>query len=305
MAAYSAEYDEPVLIEGATGTGKEVLARFINKNGSRSKEAFVPVNCAAINPELAESTLFGHIKGAYTGAISTRPGYFKTADGGTIFLDEIGELPLEIQPKLLRVLDYGEFQPVGSDKTIKVDVKLITATNRNLEEMVNDGLFREDLYQRINVLKFTIPPLQERPEDIPLLIEFFISKWNKTYGKSRELTPEALSMLTEYNWPRNVREVKSVIERLCCLTREDEISADLLPPEILKYFNRKSIHSDMLIPLPEEGLNLRTLLNSIEAHYYREAMKRTNGNAAEAAKLLEITAPAFRKALRDRIDINS
>lgn len=303
QASVSAEYDAPVLIEGDTGTGKEVLARFIYNNGPRKNKAFVAVNCATINASLADSTLFGHVKGAFTGALTDRPGYFKSADGGTIFLDEIGELPLEIQPKLLRALDYGEFQQVGTDKTVNVDVRVIAATNRNLEEMIDEGSFRADLYQRINVLKFNIPPLSDRREDIPLLLDFFISDWNRKYGKDRRLSAEALSLLTSYSWPRNVRQIKAVIERLCCITITDEISSEILPAEILEYFNRMAAHADLLVPIPEGGLDLKTLLNSIEARYYREAMERTGSNASEAARLLGIAPPAFRKALRERINI--
>ena len=264
-AAQAAKYDVPVLIEGATGTGKEVMARFIHDQSSRMQEPFIPVNCATIPKDLAESHFFGNVKGAFTGADTDRPGFLKTADKGTLFLDEIGELPLDIQPKLLRALETGEFQPVGTVKTVKTDIRIIAATNRNLLEMTENGSFRSDLYQRITVVPLTIPPLKERREDIPLMLQFFLAKWNREYNQNRVLSAEALSMLTDYAWPRNVRELRNVVQQICCLTPSDEITAENLPDEILEYFNRKRPHSDLLIPLSDKGIDLRTMLNNIEA----------------------------------------
>ena len=303
-AGQSAKYDVPVLIEGDTGTGKEVLARFIHDNSERSDKPFVPVNCAAVTRDLAESTFFGHVKGAFTGASANRPGYMKAADGGTLFLDEIGELPIDIQPKLLRALETGEFNPVGTVDTVRTDIRIIAATNRNLSEMIEQGTFRSDLYQRVNVVKLIIPPLRERKEDIPLLIQFFLSKWNNKYAQNRSLSAEALSMLTDYAWPRNVRELKSVVQQICCLSTVDELTVENMPDEILEFFKRKKPHSDLLIPLSDNGIDLRTMLNNIEARYYREAMLKAKGNAAEAARLLGISGPAFRKAIKERIDLD-
>ena len=175
----------------------------------------------------------------FTGADKGRPGYLKSADGGSLFLDEIGELPRDIQPKLLRALENGEFQPVGTDECIKTNIRIITATNRNLSDMTADGSFREDLYQRINVVKLIIPPLKDRKDDVPLLLDFFLSKWNSQYNQQRYLTVGALSLLMDYPWPRNVRELKSVVQQICCLTTVDEITPENLPDEILEFFNRK------------------------------------------------------------------
>lgn len=302
-ARNAARYDVSVIIQGETGTGKEVLAQTIHRSSPRRDKPFLPVNCAAISRDLAESTLFGHVKGAFTGAGSDRPGYFMSAHGGTLFLDEIGELPLELQPKLLRALENGSFQPVGSDTTVRADIRLIAATNRSLADMVAEGTFREDLYQRLNVVLLTVIPLRERPEDIPLFFSRFLDEWNATYKETRRVGPETLKLLTGYSWPRNIRQLKAVVQQMCCLSLTEELSPDCLPVEILDFYHREPVHADIPSGIPDEGLNLRALLNHVEARYYRLAMERTGGNAEKAAGLLDIHPASFRKALRERIDI--
>jgi transcriptional regulator with GAF, ATPase, and Fis domain len=206
--------DAHVLIMGETGTGKELIARAIHNLSSRSKRALVKVNCAALPASLIESELFGHEKGAFTGADARRVGRFQLADGATLFLDEISEIPLELQPKLLQVLQDGEFEPLGSSKTLRVDVRIIAASNRDLEDEVNHGRFRRDLFYRINVFPFTVPPLRHRKEDIPLLVKWFVDRFNRKMDKNITSIPKALiKHLQAYDWPGNVRELENVIER--------------------------------------------------------------------------------------------
>ena len=211
--------DATVFVQGETGTGKELVARAIHDHSSRSKRPFVTVNCAAIPATLLESELFGHEKGAFTGAIAQKIGRFESAHGGTLFLDEIGEIPLELQPKLLRVLQEQEFDRVGGSRTIRVDVRIVAATNRNLEQMVEQGKFRSDLYYRLNVFPVTIPPLRERREDIPLLIRFFTQRYAKKMNRAIEEIPSsALDDLTMYDWPGNIRELQNLVERSVILS---------------------------------------------------------------------------------------
>jgi transcriptional regulator with GAF, ATPase, and Fis domain len=215
-----AESDSTVLIQGETGTGKELIAQAIHRNSSRRQRTLVIVNCAALPSNLIESELFGREKGAYTGALSQQAGRFELADGSTIVLDEIGELPLELQPKLLRVLQEGQFERLGSSKTRKVDVRVLAATNRNLAQMVEDGSFREDLYYRLNVFPIMIPPLRERPEDIPLLIQAFIKQLRKKNTPQIERIPrKVMTALQCYSWPGNVRELHNVIEHALILSK--------------------------------------------------------------------------------------
>jgi len=203
-----------VLLEGETGVGKELFADLIQRNSSRSSQPFVRVNCGALPSELIEDELFGHEKGAFTGAGQSRKGRFEIANGGTIFLDEIGELPLHLQPKLLRVLQNGEFERIGGQQTIKIDVRVIAATNRDLKEEVQEGRFRDDLYYRLNVYPITIPPLRSRKEDIPMLIQYYIDRKSEEHGKTfRSISKADLNSLSSYNWPGNIRELKNVIER--------------------------------------------------------------------------------------------
>ncbi|TAK65717.1 MAG: sigma-54-dependent Fis family transcriptional regulator, partial [Bacteroidetes bacterium] len=222
-----------VLIEGESGTGKELVAQFIHEQSTRKEKPFVKVNCAALAENLLESELFGHAKGAFTGAYKDREGRFEMADGGTLFLDEVGEIPQSVQVKLLRFLQSREFERVGENITRKVDVRVIAATNRNLNEALQEGSFREDLYYRINAVKLTLPPLRERPEDLLLLIYHFINKFS-IHSKEIEVAPEALKMLTSYLWHGNVRELENAIERAVILARDGIIHPQQLPEEIQK-----------------------------------------------------------------------
>jgi len=225
-----------VLIRGESGTGKELIARAIHYNSSRAQKPFVPVACVALSEQLLESELFGHEKGAFTGAISQKPGRFEMAHMGTLFLDEIGDIPGQVQMKLLRVIQEREFERVGGLKSIKVDVRLITATNQDLEKAVKEGKFREDLYYRLQVVQIYLPPLRDRMEDVPLLVEHFIEKYAKDNGKSiKYASPEALEAMMRYKWPGNVRELENAIERAVVLADPDAqlITPDLLPPAVL------------------------------------------------------------------------
>jgi len=282
-ASLFAKTEAPVLILGESGVGKELIAKFIHRESGR-KGKFVSVNCAAIPSELFESELFGYEKGAFTGALRSKPGLFEEADGGTIFLDEVGELPLNLQAKLLRVLQENEVRRVGGTQTKKVDVKVIAATNRDLEELVKKGDFREDLYYRLNVLTLRIPPLRERPEDILELTGFFLRKFSKKYNKKVEITPEALQTLLSYSFPGNVRELENLIHRLVIT------SMDKIRPEDLIDLKGKENHPgeiDFSKPLPEK-------LAEFEKKMIEEALKRCNYVQVKAAKLLGIDEKSLR-----------
>ena len=222
--------DASVLIEGETGTGKELFAQAIHKQSNRKDKAFIKVNCASIPENLIESELFGHEKGAFTGAIEKRIGRFELANGGTIFLDEIGELPIDMQPKLLHVLQKGEFERIGSSKTIKTDVRVVAATNKNLEKEIKNGHFRKDLYYRLNVFPLTIPPLRERKADIVPLIEYFTKSYSRKYSKHIKVIPKkAIKLFEEYSWPGNIRELENVIERAVITSHSQKLNIEILP----------------------------------------------------------------------------
>lgn len=252
--------DSTVLILGETGTGKELVARAIHKNSQRHSGPFVRVNCAALPESLLESELFGHEHGAFTGATQQRIGRFELADGGTIFLDEIGEMPMSAQSRLLRVLQEQELERVGSSQTIHIDTRVLAATNRNLFEMVEDGQFREDLYYRLNVFPIPIPPLRERPEDIPTLVRFFLVKLARRLGKQIDIVPDAVcSTLREYHWPGNVRELENVVERAMILTAGDTLQ---LPVGIIPMRKKKESRTTQLLPLDEvERQHIQAVLN--------------------------------------------
>jgi len=275
-----------VLITGPSGTGKELVANAIHHLSKRHQGPMVSVNCGAIPGELLESELFGHTKGSFTGAISNRKGRFELAHGGTIFLDEIGDMPLLLQVKLLRVLQSRTIEPVGSQQSINIDVRIVTATHRDLEQAVADGNFREDLYYRLNVIPIRIPPLAERSEDIPLLISHFLTRFVSADGRNNlEFTDEALELLMSYNWPGNVRELENFIERLVILRGGSIIRATDLPAKIFesRALDFKNQH---LISLPDSGFELKKMLSDIEDSLIGQALERTGGNKNQASKLL-------------------
>jgi len=270
--------DIPVLIMGESGTGKELVARAIHNNSRRRKQRLMPLNCAGLSESILEDELFGHIKGAFTGAQTEREGRFEAADKGTLFLDEIGDMPAAMQAKLLRVLENGEVVRLGSNDPISVDVRLISATNSNLEKMVAEKQFREDLFFRIKGVTITIPPLRERRDDIPLLIYYFIRQISERYEKEIEdIDPLAQQKLTSYGWPGNVRELRNAIENMVVLSPGKRLVAESLPPEIR----------------PSGGASLRggaglagLTMNEIEKEAIVQTLKSTNGNREQAAKLL-------------------
>jgi two-component system response regulator AtoC len=289
----AAAYKSTVLFSGETGTGKEVLARAVHAQSPRRAEAFVAINCGAIPETLLESELFGHAKGAFTGADRAKRGLFREADGGTLFLDEIGELPITLQVKLLRVLQEEEVRPLGESKTRPVDVRVIAATARDLETEVQEGRFREDLFYRLNVVRLRVPPLRERPKDVPLLLDHFIARFRHTLGKPvRSVTDDALERLVKYPWPGNVRELENVIERAMILCDGERVTLRELPGNV--------------IAPPEPGgaevggaFNLKRARRSAEIEAIRRALHATGGNRTHAARLLEISHRALLYKLKD------
>ena len=275
-----------VLICGESGTGKELVARAIHYNSDRKDGPMVPVNCGAIPEDLLESELFGYEKGAFTGALKTRIGRFELADGGTVFLDEIGDMSPGLQVKILRVLQEHEFERVGGVKSIKVDIRIIAATHRDLEKAVKQGTFREDLYYRLNVIPIVIPPLRERKSDIPLLSHHFIKRFNR--GKKQNISgvsPEAMKYLLQYHWPGNVRELENIIERLVILKGEGMIEQEDLPEKLLV-----SEWSDVMPPLdiPDSGISFNTAVSEFERKLILRALNKTNWIKNRAAKLLQL-----------------
>jgi len=268
-----------VLLRGESGTGKELIAKAIHYMSPRSKGPFVKFSCASIPEGLLESELFGHERGAFTGAITSRSGKFELADKGTIFLDEIGDLPLALQPKILRVLQEKEFERVGGERTIKVDVRIIAATSRNLEKLVSEGKFREDLYYRLNVIPIFLPPLRERGEDIPALIEHFLERFNKENNRSVVLDKSALQVLLNYDWPGNVRELENTIERLVIMSPSDKITASDLPASL----------SIRRVKTPDRITSLLADIEEIEKTNILHALEKSGWVQAKAARLLGIT----------------
>lgn len=277
-----ANADTTVLLRGESGVGKELVAHAIHYNSQRASNPFIRINCAALPENLIESELFGHEKGAFTGAITMRRGRFELADKGTIFLDEIGDLPIQTQVKLLRVLQEREFERLGSEKSIKVNVRIIAATSRNLEELVNLGKFREDLYYRLNVVPIFIPPLRERREDIPLLIEHFLNKFNKKYRKRVSLPKDVLKTLINYDWPGNVRELENTMERLVVMSTGGNITASDLPLNIREQSIKRRYTVQVKTALP-------STIEEIEKTKIIDAMQKTGWIQAKAARLLGIT----------------
>jgi DNA-binding NtrC family response regulator len=283
QASRVAQRDTTVLIQGETGTGKELLARAIHQNSPRKSHPFITINCGSIPKELVESELFGHTRGAFTGAHTSRSGKIELADGGTLFLDEVGELPLDAQVKLLRVLQQGEIAKIGSPEAIKVDVRVVAATHRNLQAMIEDGTFREDLYYRLAVVPLQLPPLRERREDIPELVKHLFSKARERHNIADiELSTAVVQSLARYRWPGNIRELENVLERMLVLSSSSLITEADLPEEIRRV---PPDGSSFWIELPEEGVSLE----AVERELIVRALDYAKGNQTRAAKYLDIS----------------
>jgi two-component system response regulator AtoC len=283
-----ADYKTTVLITGESGSGKELIARAIHFNSPRSNKPFIAINCSAIPETLLESELFGYVKGSFTGANKDKKGLFEEASGGTLFLDEVGDLPLSLQVKLLRAIQEEEIRRVGDTKTMKIDVRLITATLKNLGEEIKKGGFREDLYYRLNVLPIHLPPLRERKEDIPLLADTFLSRFSKEMDKKvKKLSPEALQALTDYSWPGNVRELENTIERAMVLETEEELRPESLPDSV------RNVEVNPAIRAAASELSIKKMMVIMEQELIKKALEKTGGNRTWAAKLLEISHRAL------------
>ncbi len=299
-----------VLITGESGTGKELVARALHDHSSRRGKPFIKVNCAAIPKELIESELFGYERGAFTGAVSSKPGRFELANGGTLFLDEIGEIPVEMQVKLLRALQESEFERVGGIKTMRVDVRLVAATNRDLKKLISQGAFREDLFYRLNVVSIRLPALRERATDIPLLVEHFLKKFNERLKKSVSgVEPEALDLLSAYGWPGNIRELENVMERavLFCdasKLRVEDLPAELRGPSALSMGSvaPSSDASVDLGTLPADGglkEHVKVAMSRLERDLVSRALKQTNNNVTHAARLLKISRKGLQLKMKE------
>jgi transcriptional regulator with GAF, ATPase, and Fis domain len=298
--------DVTVIIEGETGTGKELVARGIHTNSARKEKPFIVVDCGAVQGNLIESELFGHEKGSFTGAIASRQGAFELAHGGTIFLDELGELPLDLQPKLLRVLEQREIKRVGGSKTLKVDVRIIAATNRNLEEEVKKGQFRQDLFFRLSVVRVWLPPLRERRDDIPFIVKRFIDE-----KQGMSIDNDALRALMNYNWPGNIRELKNAIERAMSFCENNTIRVSDLPIQI-----QEGIDGNATVPFTAEGVEKGSqfiaatsthlpfkdakeeLLNKFERDYLVDLLKRNNLNISQAAREAKLDRKHIRNLMK-------
>jgi len=300
IAQRVATTDSTVLISGESGTGKELIARYIHSHSLRSHNPFIAVNCGAIPSDLLESEMFGHKRGAFTGAVGTRMGMFQLANGGSIFLDEIGEMTLQLQVKLLRVLQEKEIRPVGADRTVRVDVRVIAASNRDLAEEVRQGRFREDLFYRLQVIPIMLPPLRERRSDIPILAQHFLDKCNaKNRGAPCRIADDTMVHLWEYDWPGNVRELENLIERMVVLNDDRVIRVDNLPPNIRSFISEKKIPRPNLT---EEGIDLNKAVEEFEHRLIDEALRRTKGNKQAAARLLGLKRTTLVAKLRRKGD---
>lgn len=288
-----ASYDVSVLLTGESGTGKELVAHFIHQNSPRSLRNFTTVHCGAISENLIESEFFGHKKGSFTGAVSDKKGFFEISHAGTLFLDELGDLPLPLQAKLLRAVQDKKIRPVGSSEEYNTDVRIISATNRNLEEMIQKKVFREDLFHRLAVLHFNLPPLRERKEDILVLVERFLEQNKKKYMKPNlKFSPEAFEYLQQYEYPGNIRELANVIEKAVLFSTEEVIVKEDL------YFREKQEESNILnFEFPSEGVDLAHVMRQAEKKILSEAIHRSKGNRKKAAQLLKITS----RSLKHRI----
>lgn len=288
-AARVASAKASVMILGESGTGKELIAKAVHYSGERKDKPFVVVNCAAMPDTLFESELFGHEKGAYTGAAKQRIGKFEQANGGTLFIDEVGDIPAQIQVKLLRAVQFGEIERLGGSKTIELDVRIITATNRNLEEMIKAGSFREDLYYRFNVVSINIPPLRKRRSDIPSLVDYFIDKYSVENGlKLKGISKQALDILMKYDFPGNVRELENIVQRAVVLCRGEYVSTEDLPPSV------KSSSTDEKSLLNIQIGDINEAVQNLEIEMIKQALTVTMGNQVKAAELLKINERTIR-----------
>ncbi len=315
--------DSTVLISGESGTGKEVVSKMIHFESLRADKPFIPINCGAIPEALLESELFGHEKGAFTGAINTRQGRFELAQGGTLFLDEIGEMSYPLQVKMLRAIQEREFERVGGTKSIQVDVRILAATNMNLEEAVLEKRFRKDLFYRLNVIPITLPPLRDRKPDIPLLIAYFISKFNEKQQKMIEgVTDEARDLLMAYPWPGNIRELENIVERMIVFRDEGVITIEDVPekitetqpvmiapfrnesPQISLNGNAPSLHAPVIeepiIEIPPEGVSLTKLVEEFENRLIKQALVKSNGVKSHAALLLGLNRTTLVEKMKRR-----
>ncbi len=289
-----------ILIQGESGTGKELVARAIHANSSRAERSFVSVNSGNMPPDLFESTLFGHVKGAFTGAVYPKKGLFDLADKGSIFFDEIGSVPLETQAKLLRVIQERDFMRLGGMEAIRVDVRIIAATNLDLHRMMEEGTFREDLFYRLHVISIQLPPLRDRKDDIPLLAQHFLCKYGEENHKSAlELTPEALSLLTDYDWPGNVRELENVIERAVVLTSGPRIGAELVPDQV----RRGSNFQMPSFVVPPEGIAFKEVISDFEKRLIESTLEAAGGVQKKAAELLRVKPTTLNEMIK-RHDIH-
>ena len=291
------DFKTTVLIMGESGTGKELIARALHYQSKRKNASFVAVNCGAIPHALLESELFGHLRGAFTDASTDKTGLFEQAHGGTLFLDEIGEMPLSLQVKLLRVLQDEEIRPVGSSTVKKVNVRVISATSKQLEQEVSEGRFREDLYFRLNVLGIILPPLRERTEDIPLLVDHFLAKFGEMFGKEEVcLSLDALRTLVGYHWPGNVRELENCIERGLLLCEGNQLDVESLPDNL-----RGKSNGNAAVGIPSDSLSIKKAEEILERELIRKALEKTGGNRTHAARLLEISHRSLLYKLKEYV----
>ena len=294
-----ADSDSTIMIQGESGTGKELVARMLHFNSLRKDRALVPVNCGAIPENLLESELFGHEKGSFTGATQSRMGRFELANGGTIFLDEIGEMSLSLQVKLLRVLQERAFERVGGNRTIQVDVRIVAATNQDLESLVEEKRFRQDLFYRLNVIPIVIPPLRERPSDIPLLIDHFLTHFNQVkQAKVAGIDPDALRLLMTYDWPGNIRELENMIERLVVLKKQGMLTVDDLPEKVSRKPVVPNLLNEQFIRFGEGGINLSREVEEFENQLIIEALRKANGVTTRAAQLLHLNRTTLVEKLK-------
>ncbi len=299
-----ADTPSTVLITGESGTGKELIARALHEHSARRDKSFVSVNCAAIPPDLLESELFGYEKGAFTGAVTSKPGRFELANDGTLFLDEIAEIPVSMQVKLLRSIQEQQFERVGGIKTITIDSRLIAATNRDLKERIASGEFREDLYYRLNVVHVELPPLRERPSDIPLLVEHFMKQFNEKLGRSiTGFDEEALDKLLRHDWPGNIRELENVIERCMIFAEDGTVGAQSLPPDMRTAGTGTTVPwTASLASKPgETGLKeaVREATSKVEREFIARALERTGGNVTHTARLLKISRKSLQNKMKE------